>query len=110
MNGNIVLPRFRVEYSQDLLQSIQAIGDKRLAGPDFHAMGVGELTISSVIHKTFVEINEEGTEAAAATAVTMVRSVPTKLFSMIIDRPFLCAIRDDETGLLLFIGYIVEPQ
>ena len=69
------------------------------------------VAISKVIHKTFLEVNEEGTEAAAATAVEMTRSLSRDPpFSMIVDRPFFCAIRDDDTGSLLFMGSIMEPQ
>jgi len=64
--------------------------------------------ISKVIHKAFVEVNEEGTEAAAATALTMVMGLMPR-FRMIVDRPFFCAIRDNETGVLLFMGFVLDP-
>jgi serpin B len=72
-------------------------------------MGVGPLVISDVIHKTFVEVNEEGTEAAAATAVDMVRGMPPRRFTMIVDRPFFMAICDDRSGAVLFAGVIADP-
>jgi len=65
-----------------------------------------------VKHKTFAEVNEEGTEAAAATSIEMrVTSVmrPPKTFRMIIDHPFFFAIRDNKTGTILFMGSIVDP-
>jgi serpin B len=69
--------------------------------------------ISGVKHKTFVEVNEEGTEAAAVTSVEMrttsVRQ-PRKTFRMIVDRPFFCAITDNKTGTLLFMGSISDPM
>jgi serpin B len=67
--------------------------------------------IDEVRHKTFVEVNEEGAEAAAATAVTMVRAtfIPRRSFSMVVDRPFFCAIHDDMTGAILFMGAVVDP-
>jgi len=108
MEGEVVLPRFRVEYGADILPNLVALGGGEFAGVDFLGMGAGPLVISKVIHKTFVEVNEEGTEAAAVTAVLM----PTGLghrFSMVVDRPFFCAIRDNETGVLLFMGLVLDP-
>jgi serpin B len=64
------------------------------------------------LHKTFIEVNEEGTEAAAVTAVVMkLTSVSEgpRPFEMIVDRPFFFAIVDRETGLVLFMGSIVNP-
>jgi serpin B len=69
------------------------------------------LRIDEVRHKAFVEVNEEGTEAAAVTSVGMMRAsfMPQKSFSMIVDRPFVCAICDEYTGAILFMGAIVDP-
>lgn len=108
MEGNVVLPRFRMGYGVDLLPNLVALGGKELAGVDFLRMGAGPLVISNVIHKTFVEVNEEGTEAAAATAVVMLMGLAHR-FNMVVDRPFFCAIRDNETGTLLFMGFVLEP-
>lgn len=69
--------------------------------------------IHDVLHKTFCEVNEEGTEAAAVTSVEVrVTSVmkPVERFEMICDRPFFFAIVDDETGLILFMGALVNPS
>jgi serine protease inhibitor len=69
--------------------------------------------ISRVKHKTFAEVNEEGTEAAAVTSVEVsVTSVmqPRKTFRMVVDHPFFCAIRDNKTGTLLFMGSITDPM
>lgn len=108
MEGDIVLPRFKIEYGTDLISNLKKLGGEILAGTDFVGMGAGPLFISKVIHKTFVEVNEEGTEAAAATAVVMARGLSYR-FSMVLDRPFFCAIRDNETGLLLFTGVVQDP-
>jgi len=108
MEGDVVLPRFKVEYGADILPNLMALGGGALAGPDFPGMGAGPLVISKVIHKAFVEVNEEGTEAAAATALTMVMGLIPR-FRMIVDRPFFCAIRDNETGVLLFMGFVLDP-
>jgi serine protease inhibitor len=67
--------------------------------------------IFDVRHKTFMEVNEEGTVAAAVTEVEMrVRGLPPPPFRMVVDRPFFCAIRDNETGLLVFAGVVVKPE
>ena len=68
----------------------------------------GRLFISSVIHKTFVQVDEEGTEAAAVTSIDIVGSNESSFF--IVDRPFLFAIREKSTGAILFIGEIGEIQ
>lgn len=76
---------------------------------DFRAMSSMPLFINSVRHKTFCEVNEEGTEAAAATSVEMaLKAVPIST-SVIIDRPFFLAIRDTRTGVVLFMGAVEDP-
>ncbi len=73
-------------------------------------MSPPNLYISQVKHKAFVEVNEEGTEAAAVTSVEMqTTSVRPPRFSFVADRPFFYAIRDNETGSVLFMGTVVEP-
>jgi serpin B len=68
------------------------------------------LYVSYVRQKTFVEVNEEGTEAAAVTDIGIrATSVPPPPVEMIVDRPFFCAIVDDATGLILFMGAIIDP-
>jgi serine protease inhibitor len=70
-------------------------------------MTPSRLRIDLVKHKTFVEVNEEGTEAAAVTGVGMTRGIPDE---MIVNRPFFLVIRDNQTGTILFMGSIVEPE
>ncbi len=73
----------------------------------------GDVYISDVLHKAVVEVNEKGTEAAAATAVTirLTSAMPVgKPFHMVVDRPFLIAIVDDDTGMIVFIGGINDPE
>jgi len=116
--GTIVLPRFKLSYEVTLNDALKALGmaiafDGRRA--DFSAMiadGKPSPNIDEVRHKTFVEVNEEGTEAAAVTSIGMVRTsmMPQRSFSMVVDRPFFCAIHDNHTGTLLFLGSIVDPE
>ena len=111
------LPKFTLEYEIKLNDVLGALGMEVAFNPslaDFTKMYKKEevganLYISNVKHKTFVEVNEEGTEAAAVTSVEMtLESVQIKPL-MRIDRPFIFAIRENHSGTILFIGKIVEP-
>jgi len=109
------MPRFRLEWSADLVAALSALGMPGAfkEGADFRGMSpLGDrLFITGALQKTFVEVNEEGTEAAAATAVGVgVTSAPPPPVPFVVDRPFFCALRDDETGALLFMGSILEPM
>jgi serine protease inhibitor len=115
--GKVTLPRFKIEYEQSLVKTLQALGMGLAFAPaaDFSKMVVPPTTaaISDVLHKTFVEVNEEGTEAAAVTGVKMLATAmprPEEKFSFVCDHPFLCAIRDDVTGSVLFLGAIYDPK
>jgi serpin B len=66
-----------------------------------------QLYISAVLHKAFVDVNEEGTEAAAATAVAIATSDPVPFVA---DRPFLFLIRDTKHGTILFLGRVTNPK
>jgi len=114
-DGSIVLPRFKLEYEIQLNEALKALGmdvafERRA---NFSNMTEADVLINQVKHKTFVEVNEEGTEAAAATSVGMVltsATFPQTPFEMVVDRPFFCAIRDNQTGTILFMGSIREPK
>ncbi|MBW4476498.1 MAG: serpin family protein [Tolypothrix brevis GSE-NOS-MK-07-07A] len=112
--GFIRLPRFKINYDITLNDALSdlGMGEAFTGKANFSAMGKN-LAISQVKHQTFVEVNEEGTEAAAATSVGIVATSVVekpKPFRMIVDRPFFCAVRDNQTGSVLFMGSIVEPQ
>ena len=116
--GDIAVPRFKVEYEIKLNDTLKALGMGVAFDPeraDFSGIIKSSLNvfISEVKHKTVAEVNEEGTVAAAATSVrgtfTSI-TPPRKPFTMIVDRPFFCAIRDNKTGALLFMGSITNPQ
>jgi serpin B len=116
--GTVVLPRFKIEFEQSLNAALKQLGMKQAFGPgaDFTRMVMPPYTsmgISEVLHKTFVEVNEEGTEAAAVTGVKIMMTAmprPEDKFSFVCDHPFLCAIRDDATGSVLFLGAIYDPK
>lgn len=112
--GSIRLPRFKTEYDITLNKTLSALGmgEAFTERANFSAMG-NNLAISEVKHKTFVEVNEEGTEAAATTSVGVMKvsaSLESSPFKMVVNRPFFYAIRDNKTGSLLFMGSIIEPN
>lgn len=118
--GKIVLPRFKAEYAAELSPILKGMGmDLPFTDhADFRKLAQVPpgwwVKISAVFHKTFVEVSEEGTEAAAATAISMLAGSapppPEAPFTMVVDRPFVAAIEDGATGLVLFLGAIVAPQ
>ena len=105
----ISLPRFKLEYAIDLKDALKALGMEIAFTKEanFSGMTSSSVSIDKIKHKTFVEVNEEGTEAAAVTEVGGVRSGPIE---MNVNRPFFLAIRDNQTGNILFVGSIVEPK
>jgi len=105
---DIRLPKFSLEYEATLNDALIALGMGVAFAPgaDFRGMSEDSPWIGEVKHKSFVEVNEEGTEAAAATVVEMKLGGP---WGMFVDRPFFCAIRDNKTGKILFMGSIVDP-
>lgn len=116
MEGNIGLPRFEIEYEKTLNDALKSIGMEIAFDPgaaNFSKMlpvsPGANAYISEVKHKTYVKVNEEGTEAAAATSVGIGLTSMPQRFTMIMDRPFFVAIRDNQSGTILFMGSIVDP-
>jgi serine protease inhibitor len=100
------LPRFKLEYGiKNLNQSLTSLGmgEAFTAKADFSGIRQ-EVCISRVLHKAIIEVNEEGSEAAAATAVEMQVSAAVEPLAFIADRPFLFLIAEEETGTILFMG------
>lgn len=111
---SVYLPKFKLETKYDLGAPFQKMGMKDAFSPsaDFSGMGwkKGDLWIGQIKHRAFVEVNEEGTEAAAATAVEMVtKSAPVRDPVFRADHPFMFLIRDNETGTILFLGRVANP-
>src|SRR5438477_1935061 len=108
---SVLLPRFKTTQTLELARELAALGMPSAFNrtSDFSGMtGTRELGLSEVVHQAFVEVNEEGTEAAAATAVhaylkSMSRSVH-------VDHPFIFLVRENRTGSVLFLGRIVDPS
>ena len=112
-NGEIGMPKLSLTAAEEMLRPLDALGLRTARQmPDalsgFSAMS---LMITRVVQKLDLRLNEEGTEAAAATAVVATRSLGTMgHFRMIIDKPFMFALRDQKTGLILFMGYVDVPE
>jgi serpin B len=109
------IPRFKMETSFGLGPTLQALGMRQAfsRSADFSGISSAEgLYISAVIHKAYVDVNEQGTEAAAATGVVMKalamrRVEPIPVFRA--DHPFLFLIRDTRSGSVLFMGRLTKP-
>lgn len=109
----LAMPRFRFEAGFELQEGLMELGmvDAFGAGADFSGMdGTRELFIDEVYHKAFVDVDEAGTEAAAASAVVMKRGKPATEHEVQVNRPFLTLIRDTDTGAILFLGHVVDPS
>lgn len=115
--GILELPKVKLEYKTELNAAMKALGMAQALTPsqaDFSGLFEGhgkDLYISKILHKSFLDLNERGTEAAAVTSVEVrLTSAPADgPFRMTVDLPFLMAIRDDQTGALLFVGAITDP-
>jgi len=110
----LTMPRFEFDSEFSLKDTLADMGMPIAfsSGADFSGMtGNPELFISDVVHKAFVAVDEDGTEAAAATAVIMPTSAaPEPAVEVTIDRPFVFLIRDIETGAILFVGRVLNPR
>jgi serpin B len=119
-DGLVVLPKFKLETTLELIPALKKLGmktafnnQKSKPDADFSKMFSDKHYISEVRQKAFVEVNEEGTEAAAVTemvAITMgIAEAPPKPFEMIVDRPFVFAIVDARSEMILFLGIMNDP-
>ncbi|EMS55681.1 Serpin-ZX [Triticum urartu] len=117
--GQFRIPKFKISFDFEASKLFKSLGlqlpfstEADLSEMVDSPLGQS-LCISSIFHKSFVEVNEEGTEAAAATfAVAMSRSlsaVPPRKVDFVADHPFLFVIREDMTGVVLFVGHMVNP-
>jgi len=102
------IPKFTLQTEYNLVKDLMALGIVDAFGPaDFSGISSESLFIDRAVHKAFVDVNEKGTEAAAATGVTMVESMPPTFRA---DHPFVFVIMDNETGNILFLGKVVNPE
>jgi serine protease inhibitor len=116
VQGSVRMPRFKIEAKYDLKPPLSALGMGVAFDPDradfsrIADVAPERLFIQKAIQKVVVEVDEEGTKAAAATGITVgVTSVPVDQFSLVADRPFLFAIVHQPTGTVLFVGVVRQP-
>lgn len=113
MQGYLVLPRFKLDYEDSLIDVFKALGMNLSfsSHANYKRMCDDPVSISDIRHKAFMDVNEEGAEASAVTGVLMQRIVGgQEFFRMVINRPFFSAIQDNQTGVILFMGAIWEPN
>jgi serpin B len=119
---DLALPRFKANFNTDLVGPFSAAGMSRAFDPkraDFSGMtgrpaGQGSFAIGAIVHRAVIDVMEDGTEAAAATAISVVAASaqrpPEELQVFHVDRPFWFAIMDETSGAVLFQGRIVDPR
>jgi serine protease inhibitor len=118
--GRIVLPRFKSTYSEGLNDALKSMGmdiafTEKADFSRIHPPPL-PLLISDIKHKTYVKVDEEGSEAAAVTSVGMMRISAQHTmggpppFEMVVDHPFLCTIEEQQSGALLFAGVVTDPR
>ncbi len=112
---HLEMPRFTMDFSHSLQDSLRRMGMGvafEYPGADFSAMGSPLAYINEVVHKTRLEVDEEGTVAAAATAVFSMEAAamrPPEPKTLVFDRPFAVMLRDRRTRAVLFLGVVYEP-
>lgn len=113
--GTLFLPKFELEFQTALHSALSAMGMDIAFSPEraeFDRIADrDDLHISEVLHKTYIKLDERGTEAAAATSVGIgITSVGPEKFTIRFDRPFLFAIRESHSGTIIFLGLIANPS
>lgn len=110
----VALPRFKLTFAAELAQALEQLGMVTAfkgREADFSPInGKRDLFVSAVLHKAYVDVNEVGTEAAAATGVGMKSLAVQRPLKFTVDHPFLFLIRDTATGSLLFLGRVADPR
>ncbi len=116
-DGVVELPKFKLENSYDLVEPLKKMGMRQAFIPAGELYGISDKShyVGDVKQDTYVDVNEEGTEAASITTVEVVslgigHAKPPKLFHMIVDHPFFIVIRDEMTKTILFMGIIRDPR
>jgi serpin B len=105
---HVTIPKFKIEAEYELKEQLSKLGMTQVftSAADLSGIdGKKDLEVSKVIHKAVVEVNEEGSEAAAATAIIVNESVAV-VYEFRADHPFTFFIRDNRNGMILFVGLI----
>jgi serine protease inhibitor len=106
--GELALPRFGASTNVDLMPALAALGfQPPMTLPGFAS---GQLRIAKAQQRVELKVDEEGTEAAAATGITATRSIENDFVKLTIDKPFVFALRDSTTGLIVVAGYVARPD
>jgi serine protease inhibitor len=114
--GTVAFPKFKLDYNVELNEPLENLGMRQAfsSSANFSAMSDESLFISEVKQKSFIAVDEEGTEAAAVTGISVAalgpEPVPQPPFEMIVDRPFFFVIADGRTQTILFMGIVNEPN
>ena len=112
VQAQVFLPKFKLNLRLELTKTLADMGMGKAFSDqaDFSGMSArGDLNISDVIHQAFVDVNEEGTEAAAATGVGMRTTSVMRTQVFRVDHPFIFLIRENSTGSVLFLGRVMDP-
>ncbi|KAL5705398.1 hypothetical protein ACHQM5_023707 [Ranunculus cassubicifolius] len=117
--GRFKVPKFKITYTFEASMVLRSLGLKTCfsSDADFNEMVQevpgGWIQVNNVLHKSCIDVNEEGTEAAAATAIFgrfgCARRRPVPRVDFVADHPFMFMIRDDESGMVMFMGHVVNP-
>ena len=103
------MPKFKMEWKKDLKENLIEMGMAMSGFPNFFEEPL-PLEVGKVIHQSFIEVNEQGSEAAAATAVSMeLTNVAPAIQRIQINKPFLLIIREKHSGVILFLGQLTDP-
>jgi serine protease inhibitor len=107
--SEIALPRFELEWDANLNEVLQSLGMvSAFGGGDFTPMSPADPFLDTVVQKTYIRVDEAGTEAAAVTGGVMAESAGPPPFR--VDRPFAFTVSDRETGAVLFLGSVHDPR
>ena len=112
LNRKLYLPKFEFKFDQSLIDVLKALGMTDAFSSNANFSGIadgGNLEISEVMHKTYIKVDERGTEAAAVTEITFVNTSVGSDNSFRVDHPFVFAIREKDTNAILFVGKVMNP-
>ncbi len=112
-NKKVYFPKFEFKFDDSLVDELDALGMTDAFNNSANLSGIadgGNLEISEVMHKTYIKVDERGTEAAAVTAVTIIYTSAGPDNSFRVDHPFVFAIREKDTNAILFIGKVMDPN